>query len=196
VLFNASDSNSLGSMWVTDGVTSGTSALTISPLSDLFQFDFPGPDFTVLGTDAVFEANATGLAGLWVTNGTSAGTSELTPAGAPSLSGTPFFFSSSTLPDFTVLGSKALFDGEDSNGHFNLWVTDGTSAGTSEVIFSGADSNGLFIDDGDNPDFSVLGGNALFSGVDASDHLNLWVIDGTSAGTREIVAVGASASRH
>jgi ELWxxDGT repeat protein len=81
VLFNASDSHSLGSMWVTDGVTSGTSALTISPLNDLFQFDFPEPDFTVLGTDAVFEANAAGLASLWVTNGTSAGTTGLAHPG-------------------------------------------------------------------------------------------------------------------
>jgi ELWxxDGT repeat protein len=53
------------------------------------------------------------------------------PAGAPLLSGMPLLFSSTTLPDLTVLGGKALFDGFDINGNLNLWVTDGTSAGTS-----------------------------------------------------------------
>ncbi len=32
---------------------------------------------------------------------------------------------------------------------------------------------------------------AVFSGLDASDHINLWVTDGTAAGTSELTPAGA-----
>ena len=40
--------------------------------------------------------------------------------------------------------NKVLFEAKDVNGHPNLWVTDGTSAGTSELAIAGADPSGLF----------------------------------------------------
>jgi ELWxxDGT repeat protein len=96
-----------------------------------------------------------------------------------------------------VLGGKALFAGFDANGHVNLWVTDGTLAGTSELIVAGADPSGLFYNNGAsalNPNFTVTGGKALFSGFDVAGHVNLWVTDGTAAGTSELTAAGASPS--
>ena len=84
---------------------------------------------------------------------------------------------------------RALFAGYDASGHTNLWVTDGTAAGTSELTAVGA-SSGL------NPSgITILGTKALFEGFDASNRVQLWVSDGTSAGTSELLPAGAGFSR-
>ncbi len=126
--------------------------------------------------------------GLWVTDGTSAGTSELTPAGTASGG-----VLASNDPDFTVLGGKVLFEGRDSNNNLGLWVTDGTSGGTSELVSGAASSGGLFAGSL-NPDFTVLGSKVLFAGLDSAGRSNLWVTDGTLAGTSELAVQGAGAA--
>ncbi len=88
----------------------------------------------------------------------------------------------------------ALFEGYDANGVDGLWVTDGTAAGTRELSVSGSYANGLFANVSAAPDITVIGGTALFAGEDASGNINLWVTDGTSAGTSELTAAGASSS--
>ncbi len=59
-----------------------------------------------------------------------------------------------------------LFAGQDASGSPNLWVSDGTSAGTSELAIAGANSGGLFslyfFPSGFSPGFTVLGTRALF----------------------------------
>jgi ELWxxDGT repeat protein len=77
----------------------------------------------------------------------------------------------------------ALFNGLDTSGRNNLWVTDGTAAGTYEITgIIGADSQyGL------NPGgMTVFNGEVLFAGQDASGGVGLWTTDGTAAGTHEI----------
>jgi ELWxxDGT repeat protein len=152
---------------------------------------YSDPDFTVLGSRVPFAGvDASNHQSLWVTDATVAGTSEVQVAAASS--GGLFGFGPS--PSFTVLGSKALFAGHDANGHYGLWVTDGTAAGTSELADAPAYSFGLFYYQV-NPDFTVLSsGKALFEGNDAIDHLNLWLTDGTSAGTNELMPAGADPS--
>jgi ELWxxDGT repeat protein len=138
--------------------------------------------------------DASGNANLGVTTRTSAGSSELAVAGANA--GGLFdlnYFSAGFSPGFTVLGNMALFEGYDANGVDSLWVTDGTAAGTSELSVSGSYANGLFAKVS-APDITVIGGTALFAGKDASCKINLWVTDGTSAGTSELTAAGASSS--
>lgn len=129
---------------------------------------------TTLGNKVLFASrNAGGAPNLGVTDGTSAGTTELTVAGANSGG----LFGANLPPDFTVLGSVALFEGYDTFGNVGLWVTDGTSAGTRELTPSvplGLDGH---------PDFTVPGTKALFIG-----NGNLWVTDGTSTGTSELSA--------
>jgi hypothetical protein len=71
-----------------------------------------------------------GNANLEATTRTSAGTRGLTVAGANA--GGLFNsnkFPSSFIPDFTVLGDRALFEGDDASGAAGLWVTDGMPAG-------------------------------------------------------------------
>ena len=101
----------------------------------------------------------------------------------------------------------AMFAGYDTSGNTNLWITDGTPAGRSELAVAGACSYGGL----PPPDLTTLSplvdarslrlnglrGNvtmtsrAVFSGLDARDHINLWVTDGTAAGTSELTPAGA-----
>ena len=196
-LFVGEDTSGNISLWSTDGTGAGTSELTVagSKVTGLF-FNITAPDFTVLGNKVLFAGqDAAGNSSLWVTDGTAGGTSELAVAGASA--GGLFnqsFFPTGFSPGFTVLGNVALFEGYDANGVDGLWVTDGTAAGTSELSVSGSYANGLFANLSAAPDITVIGGTALFAGEDASGNINLWVTDGTSAGTSELTAAGASPS--
>jgi ELWxxDGT repeat protein len=84
------------------------------------------------------------------------------------------------------------------NGGRNLWVTDGTAQGTSELSVTGADAVGL--NPGANPGansvfnpivFIVVGSEVLFPGEDASGDWNLWVTNGTGPGTSELSGRGS-----
>lgn len=186
-IFGGFDASNHSNLWVTDGTAAGTKELAVAGAYAGGLFFANVTDFTVLGSRAVFSGtDAAGHIGLWVTDATSAGTKELIPTGA---------FSGGLAPvDFTVLGARALFAGRDTSGIYNLWVTDGTSAGTTELTISGAYSGGLFAAlpefDGD-PGFTVFGSKALFAGIDVSGHVDLWVSDGTSAGTSALAVAGA-----
>jgi ELWxxDGT repeat protein len=172
---------------VSDGTAAGTMELTAAGASSLGLFNIDSvPDFTVLGSKALFVGFSTSGVDLWVTDGTSAGTSEVIVVGSFS---TGLFFNGEN-PDFTVIGNKALFEGVDSGDHLNLWATDGTSAGTSELTVAGTSSTGLF-NDVSSPDFTVLGTKWLFEGLDTNNDLGLWASDGTSAGTSELTAANA-----
>src|ERR1700747_1093332 len=98
----------------------------------LLRIAFPGPD-----------ARANPNPG--VAPSASAGTSELTVAGANA--GGLFNssnFQSGFSPGFTVLTNLALFEGDDATGGASLWLTDVTSAGTTELNVAGANARGLF----------------------------------------------------
>src|SRR5207248_11353986 len=120
---------------------------------------------------------ASGRCKLGVTTGNAAGSRELAVDGATA--GGMFnsnFFLSGFSPGFTVLGTRALFEGYDASGVDGLWVTDGTSAGTSELSVSGGYASGLFVEVC-APDLTVIAGTALFAGEDTSGKINLWVTD-------------------
>jgi hypothetical protein len=86
-----------------------------------------------------------------------------------------------------------LFQGVDTSGHFNLWVTNGTSAGTHELIgISGANAHGLFNSVNNRP-LTAFNGEVLFEGDDTSSSFGLWVTNGTAAGTHELSISGAAA---
>jgi ELWxxDGT repeat protein len=81
---------------------------------------------------------------------------------------------------------RVVFMGDDASGNRNLWVTDGTAAGTSELTIAGVGSLGLF-----PVDLTVLGSQVVFDGEDDHQNHQLWVTDGTSAGTSELTVAGA-----
>jgi ELWxxDGT repeat protein len=93
------------------------------------------------GTDAVLNANNgfLGNVGLWVTNGTPGGTYELTGINGASPEG---IFYSLQNPNFTIINGNVLFVGTDAAGRNELWITDGTAAGTHELTGISGESNG------------------------------------------------------
>jgi ELWxxDGT repeat protein len=192
-LFAGRDAGQRYNLWVTDGTSSGTSELMVSGAGTGGLFPF-GPEsgfnlnFTLLGGKMLFNGeDVRGSRNLWLTDGTSVGTIELAVAGA--YAGARGFFASID-PDFTALGSKAVFAGEDASFHYSLWKTDGTSAGTSELAVAGTRASGLFAISF-HPQLTAFGGKALFEGYDATNRLNLWITDGTAAGTSELAVAGA-----
>src|SRR5262249_19261647 len=147
----------------------------------LFKF---GSEAFFAGSDSTGGPFSVGLEGLWVTDGTSAGTSELLVANAKTFNGSDL-----SPSDFTAFGTEVLFIGR-STTHLGLWVTNGTSAGTSEISLPGGPQGDLF-NLGSPPTFAVLGNKAFFGAPDGSSAPfkdSLWVTDGTSAGTSEVVA--------
>ena len=115
-----------------------------------------------------------------VTDGTAAGTLALT---SPVL---PVPFDWYIELSLYSLGNLVIFEAEnvhaDYNGSVNdLWVTNGTSAGTVAIVPAGASVSGL-----SPSDITVFGNKALFLGYDASGYQTLWVTDGTANGTTEI----------
>ena len=116
--------------------------------------------------------DASGNANLGVTTRISAGSSELAAAGANAggLFNSNKFLSGFT-PGFTVLGNRALFEGDDASGAASLWATDGTSAGSSELIAAGSDASGLFTNV-IAPHLTVFAGKALFVGEDAGGNIS------------------------
>ena len=86
--------------------------------------------------------------------------------------------------DLTVYNGEVLFRGLDQSGRPQLWVTNGTVAGTHEltgIVGAGTTAGGF------NPSgFAVYDGLVLFSGVDSSGRDELWTTNGTVAGTMEI----------
>jgi hypothetical protein len=110
---------------------------------------------------------------LFVSDGTPAGTTQL-------------IWTGSSAERFVTLGNKVLFEASNTSNKPGLWVTDGTSAGTMEISVPNAYFNGIF--SGVNFQGAVVGGEVVFSGTDNLGVQDLWVTDGTAAGTKEIVS--------
>lgn len=80
---------------------------------------------------------------------------------------------------FTPANGRLFFDGWDADAGFDLWVTDGTPAGTRRVRRPGSGSC--------SPDGLVAAGNRVFfSGDDGEHGRELWESDGTPGGTRMV----------
>ena len=183
VLFGGLDATFDLGLWVTDGTSAGTWEIAAGVVDSNGNHD-PNPvALTSIGSEVLF--NSWGE--LYVTDGTSPGTREISVTGA----NTDIGLSPSS---FFKFGSEVLFQGRDSTGGpfslglEGLWVTDGTSAGTSELSVAGANTAGVGLEPSD---FTPLGSEALFVGLDAT-RLGLWVTNGTSAGTSEISLPGGS----
>src|SRR5262249_7433711 len=136
------------------------------------------PDLVVLNGQALFSGlDAACNLGIWVSNGTAAGTHELT--GIIGANTGEVFLGAS--PGFAVFNGEALFQGKDAAGISGLWATDGTAAGTHEIM-------GAL-----NPsDLTVFNGEVLFAANDAANQTGLWVTNGTAAGTHELTGISGA----
>ena len=174
--FSAPSSDRVAALWKSDGSELGTVALaTFSALNRRRRPDV-GPLFA--GPDAMFFSVARqGRTDLWRSDGTDVGTTRV--AALPSFPG-----SSSKLGiagggfvgDLFVFGFPSDLAGGD-----DLWVSDGTEAGTQPIAATA--SYGVPVD------FVPFGGRLLFRSYGDSptspffSGVQLWVTDGTAAGT-------------
>ena len=130
--------------------------------------------FDGVSTRTVFVADD-GVHGLepWISDGTLAGTALLADI-EPGSQGSRGPFS---RHEFAVLGSRVLFSAYSRASGTELWVSDGTRAGTRMVkdIYPG--SRGLC------RHFYVYDGRLWFSASDGVNGEELWVSDGTATGT-------------
>ena len=157
-------------LWRSDGTSQGTVlAAELVPGSGSPFID----DALVLGKRLLFVAEV-GHSGqeLWVTDGTKAGTRALTHFAYPNVfdslvTGESLFLQS------TLLGGKLVFGAFSASGKtVDLWLTDGTPAGTRR-----------FVEDIVYPYYATAGGKLFLTKSDAAHGMELWVSNGTTAGT-------------
>ncbi len=202
VLFETTLGANSYDLWITDGTDAGTSILTtVTHQSNSADGATAITDYAALGNGKVLFVNggpatpSGNIQGeLWITDGTKAGTSllvETTPATGASFEFNFSYGPSSLTP---IGGGRALFENNDGINGGELWITDGTAAGTSMLkdINPGTGSSDAGLVDG----FIDLGnGKFVFDAIVADaahpkGEDQLWVTDGTAPGTLPLLTLG------
>jgi ELWxxDGT repeat protein len=185
LLFGATDNSNLEKLWISDGTEQGT--IVVKSISPYYN---PASDIqfmTIAGNQAFFVADdaAHGLE-LWVTDGTETGTKmvkDIQPIGE-----TGSFNYTGSL---TVLNNKTYFAANESVHGTELWVSDGTEAGTYLVkdINPGTGSALAYPNN-----LLLLNGKLFFIADDGVNGNELWVSDGTEAGTHIVKDIRAGSA--
>ncbi|CAN5891254.1 hypothetical protein BH11VER1_BH11VER1_00780 [soil metagenome] len=160
-------------LWKSDGTPGGTALI-----KDIYSgFSNANPaNLVAVGSTLFFTAND-GVNGeeLWRSDGTLLGTSLVKDIYAGSSSA---FFSSVSTNTLVNAGGTLFFRAFTSASGYELWKSDGTSAGTVQVkdIYPGVISS--------SPASMLAVGNEIyFSAFDAANGIELWKSDGTDTGT-------------
>ncbi len=166
-------------LWCTDGTADGT-LLLLDPTADAFTRSSSEP--TPLGSTCLFtRTDADHGRELWITDGTVPGTRLLVDL-------RPGFLGSE--PRDLVAGTNHVWFHADIGSWRQLWRTDGTAAGTVQLtdVQIGIDPERMT---------AVPDGRLFFSGNDRGTHdgRELYVSDGTRAGTRLVVDLGGPSRR-
>ena len=172
VYFFAHDGSGYG-LWVSDGTEAGTAPLLDVSVPGAFSqplitsaADAGGRLFFI----AVFapDANDNGDTALWRTDGTPAGTVRLTPEAVQV----------SRADDVVAVGNQVFFVASDGAHGYDLWVSDGTAAGTRRVI--DLDTDARFFT---HWRLTAFQGRIFFVASVPGTGEDLWRSDGTAAGT-------------
>jgi ELWxxDGT repeat protein len=120
---------------------------------------------------------------LWKTDGTAGGTVAITNFSMPDNGAPPLGFQDTVI---TRVGSRAVFLGAGSQNDLYLWGTDGTAAGTVQLIAAPHPTNPGIVQ-------NVIGvvGNYGYFVVSTSSGDEIVVTDGSVAGTRVLTGIGA-----
>lgn len=150
----------------------------------------------ILNNKLVFSALTIGIGGtglqVWASDGTTAGTTAITNLNTSSLEGAgaiilPDIFSTGINGDYHThsFNNKIFFIADDGTHGAELWITDGTQAGTNIVkdINPGADSS-LGFNTGEFAASWFYTATTFYFTADDGTHGNeLWQTDGTGANT-------------
>jgi ELWxxDGT repeat protein len=185
--FSADDGTSGREFWTSDGTSAGTALVT--DLNTATRGSDPR-SLTAMGGNAFFTAND-GVHGweLWKTDGTAAGTAmlkDIFPGARSSIWDASQDYG--YPPSMARIGNQLYFVADDGVNGFQIWKTNGTSAGTRRVT----DIAGNL-----SPDVPLqltpLGSKLLF--VVEEDHgTSLEVTDGTAAGTLRLSQPGSQST--
>ncbi|MER9133960.1 hypothetical protein, partial [Mesorhizobium sp. M0768] len=117
---------------------------------------------------------------LWRSDGTAAGTVEVPVTHASEIG----VAKQTREVGFEEFGGNLYFRGCNSSDVVGFWKTDGTSAGTVEIVIRDAHVSGAW------PwYFTKFGQKFFFSGFDEDRKSQLWESDGTPLGTIQVVPV-------
>ncbi len=182
VIFLAYDGVDGTAVWSSDGTAAGTELLAVGDPHRLVNFtNSPGNDEVYFITSS----SPAGGPALWQTNGTVAGTSVVMQIPSSTYDQYNYsYFGDSDDYDLTVAGGNLFFITDDGVGGQDLWVSNGTNAGTTvleDLKGSSGDSGSYY--DLYVSDLTAAGGKLFFTADAPGGGGNLWVSNGTSAGT-------------
>ncbi|HWM95175.1 MAG TPA: ELWxxDGT repeat protein [Thermoanaerobaculia bacterium] len=215
VLFSALGASSFGpELWISDGPAAGTTLLKdLDPDPDLGGF---AQGLTLLNGRVFLQSYDASGAKLWKSDGTPEGTVEIGPTSATELmpAGSFLFYNghgnggelwrtdgtpegtvqllSSGFPErLTRSGNRMFFSAGDLVSGRSLWVSDGTIPGTHPVETFTPGSGILMRNYGPWPPFLwvTTGSRLLFAAVEPATGEELWVSDGTEAGTFQVLDI-------
>jgi ELWxxDGT repeat protein len=188
IFFAANNGVNGTELWMSDGTKAGTKMVKDINTSTATASSSPSY-FAAVAGKLVFRAND-GKNGteLWVSDGTAAGTVMLMDINTTSAtaSGSPSYMKSN------FVGNLAFFYANDGKTGTELYVTNGTAAGTKLLL----DINQSTATASSYPrDYHPLGAiQVVFEANDGVNGLELWVSDGTTAGTKLVADIYTGAS--
>lgn len=179
VAFRANDGTHGLEPWISDGTDGGTAMVRdIHPGADSGLEGGGGYPKFFIAVGGVLYFNADdGIDGreLWKSDGTEPGTvmvHDINPGAG-----------SSSPRDLTESGGEIFFKADDGTNGTELWKTDGTSAGTTLVQDINPGSDPGVAGGVGTTSFLGSGGTLFFQADDGTNGTELWVSDGTAAGT-------------
>jgi ELWxxDGT repeat protein len=182
--FTANFEDDIGTeLYKTDGTIEGTTLVkNIYELDGFSSF----PEYFTATNEYLYFVADTDTFGeeLWRTDGSEAGTqlvADLEPG-----SGSPFDFDFGDRPSFVRLGSQLVFTAKMDDSQAQIWITDGSSEGTSLVYDLQSFSAPLYL-----TEFNEA---IYFFGSEGFSNDGLWRTDGTQAGTSRIDAFSVGSS--
>jgi len=203
VYFAASDATNGRELWVSDGTAAGTTMVKdVYPGQTNGNPNSSGPAYlAVLGNKIFFGAND-GKVGneLWETDGTAAGTKlflDINPGFGGGGGSNTIDKESSIGPSYlTRVGSRHIwFAAARYPNGVELWMTDGTVAGTKQVADVAPGNNSFYPQmqtDSSHPFYAVMNGKVYFRGNDGTHGNELWVVDNGATATEIGRACGSS----
>lgn len=152
-------------LWKSDGTVAGTVLL-----KDIYTGPNPpysAPEALAVNNGKLFfdEIGDNGLFNLYMSDGTAAGTTIIKEG----------IFPAGTAGVHPILGTDLYFISDNMNGTYGLWKTDGTTTVLVKDNISDVERPGWF---------AVMNNKLYLNVAEATTGLELWVTDGTTAGTQ------------
>lgn len=188
VYFLANDDEHGEELWTTDGTTSGTHMVldinaggSNSWIKNLTEFN--GKLYFLVGNDGQ-SGSQNRRRGLWVSEGTASSTKLVA---CPPTVGT---WSGETPGTMVVFNNRLFFVASGQSAGYELWQSDGTTAGTSLVKDINPGSANAYI-----TQFTVVGNKLYFMAKHDLYGMEVWVSDGTNSGTHMVKDINPGPDR-